>query len=55
VTDYTAISEMTEHGMGDSRRDAGLALKAGVDMDMVSEIYLKYLPDLAGHNEISSF
>jgi len=53
VTDYTAISEMTEHGMGDSRMDAGLALKAGVDMDMVSETYLKYLPDLVGHHEIS--
>ena len=37
VTDYAAISEMTEHGMGDLRKDAELALKAGVDMDMVSE------------------
>ncbi|HXI70949.1 MAG TPA: beta-glucosidase BglX [Verrucomicrobiae bacterium] len=53
VTDYTAISEMTEHGMGDSRMDAGLALQAGVDMDMVSETYLKYLPELVGHNEVS--
>jgi beta-glucosidase len=29
-----------------------LALKAGVDMDMVSEAYLKYLPELAAHGEI---
>ena len=53
VTDYTAINEMTEHGMGDLRTDAELALKAGVDMDMVGETYLKYLPELAAHGEIS--
>jgi beta-glucosidase len=46
VTDYTAINEMTEHGMGDFRNDAELALKAGVDMDMVSEAFVKYLPEL---------
>ena len=52
VTDYTAIEEMSEHGMGDLRKDAELALKAGVDMDMVSETFLKYLPELAAHGEI---
>jgi beta-glucosidase len=49
VTDYTAINEMTEHGMGDFRKDAELALKAGVDMDMVSEAFLKNLPELVAH------
>ena len=52
VTDYTAINEMTAHGMGDARKDAELALLAGVDMDMVSEAYLSYLPDLLAHHEI---
>lgn len=52
VTDYTAINEMTEHGMGDFRTDAELALKAGVDMDMVSEAFLKNLPELVAHGEI---
>jgi beta-glucosidase len=52
VTDYTAINEMTAHGMGDARKDAELALLAGVDMDMVSEAYLNYLPDLFAHHEI---
>ena len=37
VTDYMAINEMSDHGMGDLRKDAELALKAGVDMDMVGE------------------
>jgi beta-glucosidase len=53
VTDYMAINEMSDHGMGDLRKDAELALKAGVDMDMVGEAYLKYLPELAAHGEIS--
>jgi len=52
VTDYTSIEEMSEHGMGDSRTDAKLALKAGVDMDMVSELFLKFLPDLNKNGEI---
>jgi beta-glucosidase len=53
VTDYTAINEMSEHGMGDLRKDAELALQAGVDMDMVGETFLNYLPELAAHGEIS--
>jgi beta-glucosidase len=52
VSDYTAVSEMTAHGMGNLRRDAELALKAGLDMDMVSESFLKYLPELVAHGEI---
>jgi len=52
VTDYTSITEMTQHGMGDFRTDAALALKAGVDMDMVSEAYLNYLPELVAHRDI---
>ena len=52
VTDYTSIEEMSEHGMGDFRTDAKLALKAGVDMDMVSELFLKFLPDLNTSGEI---
>ena len=53
VTDYTAINEMSEHGMGDLRADAKLALNAGVDMDMVGETFFNYLPDLVRKNEIS--
>ncbi len=43
VTDYTAITEMTEHGMGDMQTVAALALKAGTDMEMVGEAYLTTL------------
>ncbi len=37
VTDYTAINEMEAHGMGDLQAVSALALKAGVDFDMVGE------------------
>jgi len=40
VTDYTGIMELTEHGMGNMQEVSALALKAGIDMDMVSEGFL---------------
>ena len=43
VTDYTAINEMIDHGMGDLQAVSTLALKAGTDMDMVGEGFLKYM------------
>ena len=43
VTDYTGIPEMIEHGLGDLQTVAALALKAGIDMDMVSEGFLTTL------------
>ncbi|TGD79947.1 beta-glucosidase BglX [Hymenobacter wooponensis] len=43
ATDYTAINEMTAHGMGDDAQVSALALNAGIDQDMVGEIFLKNL------------
>ncbi|HEV2480161.1 MAG TPA: beta-glucosidase BglX [Puia sp.] len=43
VTDYTGIMELTPHGLGDFQTVSALALKAGIDMDMVSEGFLKTL------------
>ncbi|MBS1977937.1 MAG: beta-glucosidase BglX [Bacteroidetes bacterium] len=37
VSDYTSVSEMINHGMGDIQTVSALALHAGLDMDMVSE------------------
>ena len=46
LSDYTAIQELIEHGVAADRAEAaGLALNAGVDMDMVSGVYLENLPD----------
>ncbi len=43
VTDYTAINEMIDHGMGDLQAVSALALNAGIDMDMVGEGFLTTL------------
>jgi beta-glucosidase len=43
VTDYTGINEMIDHGMGDLQTVSALALKAGIDMDMVGEGFLTTL------------
>ncbi|MCC2097508.1 MAG: beta-glucosidase BglX [Hyphomicrobiales bacterium] len=43
VTDYTAINEMIEHGMGDLHDVSAIALHSGVDMDMVGEGFLETL------------
>ncbi|MEJ2679169.1 MAG: glycoside hydrolase family 3 C-terminal domain-containing protein, partial [Gemmatimonadota bacterium] len=45
VSDWTGIMELQRHGVAGTPEQAGiLALKAGVDVDMVSGIYLKNLP-----------
>jgi beta-glucosidase len=43
VTDYTAVSELMEHGLGDLQQVSSLSLNAGVEMDMVSEGFLTTL------------
>jgi beta-glucosidase len=43
VSDYTAVNELSAHGLGDLQTVSALALKAGLDMDMVGEGFLKTL------------
>ena len=53
VTDYTAINEMINHGMGDLQTVSALALKAGTDMDMVGEGFLNTLKKSLDEGKIS--
>jgi len=54
VTDYSAIEEMIQHSTtADGEQAAQQALHAGVDMDMVSELFLKYLPDLLATGRVT--
>lgn len=47
VSDYTAIAELVNHGVAASAKEAALlAFTAGVDIDLISEIYLIQLPAL---------
>lgn len=43
VSDYTSVNEMIAHGMGDLQHVSAMALKAGLDMDMVGEGFLTTL------------
>jgi beta-glucosidase len=43
VSDYTSLNEVTNHGLGDLQIVSALALKAGLDMDMVGEGFLTTL------------
>ncbi len=43
VTDFTGINEIVNHGLGDLQQVSALALKAGIDMDMVGEGFLTTL------------
>ncbi|HCN53117.1 MAG TPA: beta-glucosidase BglX [Prevotella sp.] len=53
VTDYGSIGEMTIHGLGDAARCAELALKAGTDMDMCSNVYIAQLKKLVEEGRVS--
>ncbi|HEX5169046.1 MAG TPA: beta-glucosidase BglX [Cyclobacteriaceae bacterium] len=54
VTDYTALSELVQHGVGDEAEVTRLAMEASVDMDMVSEFYLNDLGKLNESGRISA-
>lgn len=43
VSDYTGVTEMVNHGLGDVQTVAAKALMAGNDMDMVSESFVNTL------------
>lgn len=54
VTDYAAVSEMKNHGTAGTDADAAKqAFNAGVDMDMVSELFMIELPDLVKSGAVS--
>lgn len=43
VSDYTSVNEMSNHRLGDLQAVSALAIKAGLDMDMVGEGFLSTL------------
>lgn len=53
VSDYTGISEMINHGMGDFQQVSALALNAGIDMDMVSEGLLTTIEQSVKEGKVS--
>ena len=53
VTDYTGISEMIDHGIGDLQTVSARAINAGVDMDMVSEALSRTLKKSIQEGKVS--
>ena len=53
VSDYTGVVEMVEHGYGNTKEVSMRALAAGLDMDMVSEGFLKTLTESIKEGKIS--
>jgi len=53
VSDYTSITEMINHGVGDTAAVSALSLNAGLDMDMVSEGFLNTLPKSLQSGKVS--
>ncbi len=54
VSDWTSVKELRAHRIAPGDADAGqAALDAGVDMDMVSQIYVDKLPDRVRNGRLS--
>jgi beta-glucosidase len=53
ASDYTGVSELIAHGLGDLKTVSGLALKAGTDMDMVSEGFLNTLKQSLNEGKVT--
>jgi beta-glucosidase len=54
VSDYTAIMELVHHGVAGNEKEAALlAFRAGVDIDLVSECYMRHLPALVAGGRIT--
>lgn len=53
ISDYGAIEEMVNHGLGDCRQVAKRAMDVTMDIDMYSHAYNFYLKELVQSGEIS--
>ncbi|MBK9731812.1 MAG: glycoside hydrolase family 3 C-terminal domain-containing protein [Chitinophagaceae bacterium] len=54
VSDWQSIEEMISHGNVTDRNEAGaLAIKSGVDMDMMADIYIKELPEMVKNGRVA--
>ncbi|KQB42858.1 Beta-glucosidase-like glycosyl hydrolase [Flavobacterium daejeonense] len=54
VTDYNAVAELVSHGVAaDYKEAASLSLKAGVDMDMVSESMIASLKESISQGKVT--
>ncbi len=53
ISDYTAVNELIDHGLGNLQKVSALALNAGLDMDMVGEGFLTTLEKSVAEGKVS--
>jgi beta-glucosidase len=54
VSDWESMSEMIKHGFAQDKKDvARISIRAGLDMEMVSETYIKYIKELIKEKKVS--
>lgn len=53
VSDYNAVGELREHGLGDGAQAASMAIGAGLDIEMCSGLFLEELPELVKEGRVS--
>ena len=54
ISDYNALGELIAHGVAEGPKDAArLAMEAGCDIDMVVNIYYRYLAELVREGTVS--
>lgn len=53
VSDWQAVIQLVSQGMAaDEKETAALALNAGLDMDMLDGVYVKYMPELIAEGKV---
>ena len=54
VSDWDAVRQLINQGMAkDGKQATELAFNAGIEMDMVDDLYLKYIPELLDEGQVS--
>ena len=54
VSDWDAVKQLINQGMAKDAKEATmLAFNAGIEMDMVDDLYLKYIPQLIDEGKVS--
>ena len=54
VSDWDAVRQLVNQGMAkDAKQATELAFNAGIEMDMVDDLYLKYIPELLEEGKVS--
>ncbi len=54
ISDYDAVGELVTHGVADGLKDAArMAMEAGCDIDMVKNVYYRYLAELVREGTVT--